>query len=169
MNRSFKIVKIENLSGPAASIYTIQFKDDRSSLFGQFVEKYRPNYPREVNRIISKVWNMGHEFGIQDHLIEPFEGKPGDGVCTVFDTDNAGRKLTLRLYGISFGHLILILGSGAPKIGIKALQENKELCRENYLLRDISNLITDRIREREIQIHPYRNEFYGDLEFDFEN
>ena len=56
------------------------------------------------------------------------------------------------------------MGGGGPK-NVRALQEDEKLKKENYLLRDISSRITERIREGRIQFSEDYLDFTGDLEF----
>jgi hypothetical protein len=58
----------------------------------------------------------------------------------------------LRLYCIRYGHVTLVLGGGGckPK-NIRALQEDPKLESENYLLRKISGILTEAIKDKELQ------------------
>ena len=80
--------------------------------------------------------SIGHKVGINDYQIKEHEGKPGDGVCALYDDPDKN----LRLYGIRFGRTILVLGGGGvkPKT-IRALQESDKLKHENNLMRLVSN------------------------------
>ena len=62
---------------------------------------------------------------------------------------------------------MVILGSGGykPKT-IRALQEDDKLKTENYFLRKISALITERIKTEEIQFSEDGTELSGNLEFE---
>jgi hypothetical protein len=74
----------------------------------------------------------------------------------------------LRLYCIRYGTLIVIVGGGGPK-NVKKLQQNSKLKDENYLLRDLSELITKRLKDGEICYSNSGMDFKGNLEFDNED
>jgi hypothetical protein len=80
----------------------------------------------------------------------------------LFDTPNS----KLRLYCIRYGALIVILGGGGykPK-GMKALQEDPKLTKENYFLRQVSSDIKRRMDEDEIFFSDDNMDFEGNLEF----
>ena len=62
---------------------------------------------------------------------------------------------------------MVILGGGGPKPkSIRKLQDDPKLKNENYLLREISALITERIKSREIEFSKDGTEIYGNLTFD---
>lgn len=71
------------------------------------------------------------------------------------------------MYCIRYGNSLVILGSGGykPK-SIRAFQEVNKLKTENYFLRKISALITERIKSGEIQFSEDGTEIYGNLEFE---
>ena len=64
---------------------------------------------------------------------------------------------------------MVILGNGGKKKrGIKALQEDQKLVKENYLMREISERITARIKNREIEWSDDYLDLLGELEFNSE-
>jgi hypothetical protein len=69
----------------------------------------------------------------------------------------------LRLYCIHFGKWAILLGGGGPK-NVATLQEDPKLKSENYLLRTISDVITVRIKEKDLRWKG--NNLEGDLVFD---
>ena len=90
-----------------------------------------------------------------------FEGKPGDGVCALFDVPNS----KLRLYGIRFGSIALILGGGAEKPkNIRSWQEDQNLSKQATIMLDVSRAISDKIKNKEIILE--NNCFKGDLTID---
>ena len=89
--------------------------------------------------------------------------RPGDLVCALFDIPNSN----LRLYCIRFGNSLIILGGGGEKKKtIKAFQEVDKLKEENYILREISAQIAERIKEKDITFSYDGTEITGELEFE---
>jgi len=61
--------------------------------------------------------------------------------------------------------LIIVGGGGHKPKTISALQEDEKLKGENYFLRELSALITERIKEKEIKFSDDDLDFIGNLEF----
>lgn len=72
----------------------------------------------------------------------------------------------LRLYCIRYGMQLIIVGGGGykPK-SIRALQKDEKLRKENYFLREMSALITERVKEKEIEFSNDGMDFTGNLMF----
>jgi hypothetical protein len=103
---------------------------------------------------------IGNITGAREHYFKINEGIPGDGVCALFDLP--GKKL--RLYCIRYATSIVIVGGGGEK-KVRKFQEDEKLEDENYLLRDLSAVITKRIIEGKIWYSDDDMEFEGNLEF----
>lgn len=158
----FRIVKLESLSGDIASIYSVILKDDHETLFDHFISENKNSFKSELKDIVSRIITMGTKTGVREHSFKLNQGKLGDGVCYLYDDPDK----KLRLYCIRYGSTTLILGCGGEKPKkMRAFQESKKLTRENYVLREISEAITKRIRAREVQISYETNDFIGNLEF----
>lgn len=158
----YKIVKIEKLSGKRASIYSVLMNNETSTLFDNFLTENSISFKSETKDIFKRLNSIGKEVGARDIFFKDFEGKPGDGVCALFDIP----KSNLRLYCIKYGTQIVILGGGGFKSkSTKALQETKKLEKENYLLRTISSQITQRIKDKDIKFTESGHDFIGDLDF----
>jgi hypothetical protein len=162
---NFRIVRVQELSGSRASIYSIILEEDEASkttLFDHFVTENLKAHQTEVLDIVSRLRTIGYKTGVRDHFFKDWEGKPGDGVCALYDQPDK----RLRLYCIRFGMSVLIVGGGGfkPK-SIKALQEDPVLTRENNYLKKISIEIAKKIREKEITWSSDENELLGDFNF----
>ncbi len=80
----------------------------------------------------------------------------------MYDTEESN----LRLYCIRYDkHLIIVGGGGFKPKNIRALQEDDKLKKENYFLRELSAIITTRIKEKDIRYSDDGMEFIGDLDF----
>jgi hypothetical protein len=162
---NFRIVKLEKFSGSEASIYSVILEEDESeqkTLFEHFIAENITNHHEEVKDIASRLITIGTKTGARDIFFKDHEGKPGDGVCALFDNPDKN----LRLYCIRFGKGILVVGGGGHKPkSIKALQESKKLKEENDYMRIVSSEIAYRIREKEIEISPDGTELFGDFKF----
>jgi hypothetical protein len=159
---NFKIVKLEALSGERASIYAVYDIDKKVNIFEQFIRENVNSFKSETFDIRDRLMIIGHQVGARPIFFKFKEGKPGDGICALYDEPNSN----LRLYCIRYGTQIVILGGGGPKSkDIRAFQDDEKLKDENYYLREISNLITKRIKDREIKFSIDGLELIGDFEF----
>lgn len=155
-----KLVKLLNFSGEKASIYAIILNDDNQTLFDKFVNENKNLFLSEINDIIIRLQTIGHKTGARENFFKIHEGSPGDGVCALYDSPNK----KLRLYCIRYANQIVIVGSGGPK-NVRALQEDKNLKKENYFLRWLSKQITERLKDGEIEYINADLDFSGDLNF----
>lgn len=157
-----RIVKIERLSGSASSIYTIFIDDAEYSLFDIFIKDNNTLFKSELNDIVKRLRSIGSFTGAREQFFKLNEGNPGDGVCALYDDP----EKKLRLYCIRYGTTAIILGGGGAKPkNIRKFQENEKLIEENYLLRDLSEEITRRIKSKDIQWSFESNDLTGTLEF----
>lgn len=159
-----KIVKLTRFSGTQASVYSVIVDDSSTTLFENFIQENKNSYAGEIKNIGMRLHVIGHNTGARHSFFRHKEGVPGDGVVALHDDP----KKKLRLYAIRYGNDILILGGGGPK-NVRALQENKKLEKENYLLRAISERITEKIKEKEIYYSANNLELEGELEFEIED
>ena len=143
----FEIVELEDLSGPKASIYSVIIDNDALTLFDKFLIENESLYYQEVDSIFETLDQIAFKHGARRTYFKENEGKLGDLVCALYDTPNSN----LRLYCIRFGTTVIILGGGGYKTkSIRALQEDVKLTQENYLLRKISELIYQKMKEEDI-------------------
>lgn len=156
----FKLVKDEKLSGDEASVYMVFLIEKQRTLFDQFIDENKNLFKSELKDIINRIKVMGHKTGARKQFFKLKEGKPGDGVCALYDSPDKN----LRLYCIRYGKTLIVLGGGGQK-KTKTLQEDPKLKHENYLLRKIAKEIQNRMQEGEIQFSDDYMEFIGDLEF----
>lgn len=157
----FEIVKLKKFSGAKATIYSIIIDNENTTLFDKFIKENNTQYPNEIKNIINKLYLLGNEYGLRDNFFKLSEGNLGDGVCALYDAHK-----TLRLYGIKYGTVVLILGSGGikPK-NTRSLQETQKLKDENYLLREISKIIIQLFKDGEIGWSEDGLELKGNLYF----
>jgi len=59
----FELIKISNLSGKQASIYSIRFENDNRSLLDIFIDENKISSLSETKNIISRLNVMGHTTG----------------------------------------------------------------------------------------------------------
>lgn len=141
-----EIVKIH--SGPCTHFYTVLFEKEKHTLFEKFILENQKEFPNEIKDIKNRILTMANKTGAREQFFKLDEGKPGDGVCALYDTPTKN----LRLYCVRFGNVAVILGSGAEKPkGMRTLQESKKLVKENDLMRRVSVGITNALRERIIE------------------
>lgn len=161
----FRIIKINNLSGNKASVYSVVLNNEKETLLNKFVREHGILFKSETKDILKRLNSIGHTTGARIQFFKEWEGKPGDGVCALFDLPNS----KLRIYCICYGTQIIIVGSGGhkPKT-IRALQEDVKLKDENFLIRKISGQITQRIKDKEIKFSEDYLSFIGNLEFNDE-
>lgn len=160
----FEIVKIKQLSGKKAQIYSVIVGQDKKSVFEQFLQSNYSEYSTEIEDIVSKLKVMSTKTGAAEFFFKPNEGKPGDGVCALFDSPNK----KLRIYCIRFGSVAIVIGGGGnkPKT-IKAYQESPVLKKEAEMMVQISKIISEAIKNKDIQLDD-NGFFLGNLKLEEE-
>lgn len=142
---NFDIEEIEELSGDAASIYSVTIEGEEKTLLEQFFEE-NVAYETELNDIADKLSVMGQETGCRWDYFKHNEGSPGDGVAVL----KAGR---LRLYCLYVDTTIVCFGSGGYKgPEIRAYQEDAELNQKVEQMKAIAKRINKAIVEKDIEI-----------------
>ena len=159
-----RIVKLPQLSGNKTTVYSVIFENDRKTLFDNFLIENSISFKSEIEEMIIRLTTIGHKTGARDSFFRHNEGLPCDGVCALKYKERKGRE-NLRLYCIRYGTQIIILGGGGQK-KVQALQDDEKLTKENYFLRRLSALISERIKERDIGYSEDFMEFMGDLNFE---
>lgn len=154
---NFTLIKRKQISGNKASVYSVRL-DDGTNLFDQFLSEHHNDYGKDVKDILQRIRTMASKTGAQEHFFKTREGNPGDGVCALYDTPYKH----LRLYCIRMGNAVIILGGGGPK-STQTLQEDPKLKKENYLLRDISQYITENMNTRIVQFSDDELELIGEI------
>ncbi len=159
----YKIVQLSQFNGNKAGIYSVYLSDEQKTLFECFLRENIITFKSEIIDINKRINAINKKTGARDIFFKLDEGIPGDGVCALYD-DPAHN---LRLYCIRYGNSLVILGGGGykPKT-IRKLQDDPKLKEENYFLREISSLITERIKSGEIRFSEDGTELIGNLEFD---
>jgi hypothetical protein len=157
----FRIVEIEELSGPECKIYSIAYDGDGEyTLFDEFLDRMEKDFPDDVAEIWSKLEFMGREGGARIQFFRENEGVPGDGVVALLKEQD----FPIRLYAIRYGSILLVLGSGGYK-NVAAWQEDDILSLHATEMMRISALIMERIKEKDITICP-DGSMKGDLYFE---
>ena len=152
----FELVELTRLSGKKATIYSLLVDDEEKTLFDKFIEENDEQFPEEIDSIFDTIKKIGNKYGNVRNFFKENEGKLGDLVCALCDSPNSN----LRLYCIRLGNAVIILGGGGHKSkSIRALQENLTLKDANYLLRNFSELLHQKMLEGDIY-------WFGDMELD---
>ena len=159
----YKLKKIPHLSGNKATIYSVIIDDNDKSLYELFLAENFSLFISEISYINKRLQTIGKITGAREGYFRMYEGKYGDGVCALYDEP----KSNLRLYCIKYGTQIIIVGGGGVK-NVKALQDDPKLKQENYILRDLSKLISENLND-EISFSIDGLEFEGNLELTDEN
>ena len=107
----YEIIELEGLSGSECTIYSIVPAGSNLSIFREFIERNKTDFAKEVKDITERLTLIGKGTGARVGFFKEFEGRPGDGVCALFDLPGNH----LRLYCIRFGMTVIILGGGGPK------------------------------------------------------
>ncbi len=158
----YKLIKLSRFSGNKASIYSITVNDEQETLLDKFINENNISFLGEIKNILMRLRTIGQKTGARIDFFKEFEGKPGDGVCALYDDEDSN----LRLYCIRYGTQLVVIGNGGPKPkSISSFQDDKKLTCENYFLRWLSDEITIRIKEKEICYINDFLDFSGDLEF----
>lgn len=159
----FKIVQLSQFNGIKSGIYSVYVFDEQMTLFECFLRENMCSFKSEIININKTIVAINKKTGARETFFKHDEGNPGDGVCALYDDPDRN----LRLYCIRYGNSLVILGGGGfkPKT-IRKLQDDEKLREENYFLREISALITERIKTEEIQFSEDGTQLYGNLEFE---
>lgn len=162
----YELVKIEELCGDKATIYSIYVGDDHNTLFDNFVEKYEISHKIEIDYITSTLEIIAKEQGYREKFFKQDEGFLFSQIEALYDKP----KSNLRLYCINLGKTILILGDGGvkPKT-IRSLQESKELTEKNNFLRKVAQDIETKIKNKEMYYSSDDMKLEGNLIFGEEN
>jgi hypothetical protein len=159
---NYQLKKLRQFNGNRAGIYSINLENEQETLFERFLKENINLFKSEIIDINSRLITINKKTGARDIYFKLNEGNPGDGVCALYDKPESN----LRLYCIKYGNTLVILGGGGHKPKkLKAFQEDDKLTEENYLLREISKQITERIRNKEIRFSEDGTEIFGNLEF----
>ena len=75
---NFEIEEIQELSGDAASIYSVTMEGEETTLLEQFFDE-NAEYETELNEIANKLYVMGQRTGCRWDYFKHDEGSPGDG------------------------------------------------------------------------------------------
>jgi hypothetical protein len=144
----FKLVKIEQLSGNKATIYSAIVGNEEKTLFDKFIAENIDDFKDELLKIKRTIATIAHDLGAREQFFDKPEGKAGQSVFALYDKPDSN----LRLYCFRFDRHILILGGGGfkPK-NISAFQEDVKLTAENKIVRYISDTLTQAIKDRDIK------------------
>ena len=145
-----EIVKIKQLSGKKTQIYSVILNQEDQSVFEQFLQNNYSEYRTGIEDIVSKLKIMATKTGAAEHFFKLNEGKPGDGVCALFDSPDK----KLRIYCIRFANVAIIVGGGGykPK-NIRAYQESPALKKEAEMVIQISKIISKAIKNKDIHLN----------------
>lgn len=142
---NFDIEEIKELSGNAASIYSVTMEGEETTLLEQFFDE-NAEYEEELNEILNKLYVMGQDTGCRWDNFTHNEGSPGDGVSVL----KSGR---LRLYCLYVDSTIVCFGSGGYKsTEIRAYQEDDELNSKVEQMKAIAKRINKAIVDKDIEI-----------------
>jgi len=155
------LVKLEQLSGNEATVYSVLLDSEQKTLFQGFIDKHVNSFRSEIKDISDRLRVMGHKEGAREGSFKHGEGAYGDFCCALFDKPN--RKL--RLYCLRYGSQIVVLAGGGPK-NVRAWQDDPELKKEMEWLKMFAKELNERLETRNITYTKDFLEFEGDLEFD---
>ncbi len=159
---NYEIVELEEFSGNRTAVYSIIMDEEDLSLFDHFVNENIDNYRNELKEISNRLLDIGSRLGARENFFKHNEGKPGDGVCALYDVSNS----ELRLFCIRYGNVAIILGGGGPKsTEVQAWQDDEKLKLEAELIIQISKNIMKRLQTGEIQWSKDGMRLLGNLKF----
>jgi len=85
---NFEIVKINELSGNEATIYSIIINGSKLTLFEQFIVENKNSFKNEINDIISRLHVLGSNTGARESFFKLNEGNSGDGSVLYMTNQN---------------------------------------------------------------------------------
>ncbi len=144
----YEIVELAEFSGRKATIYSVILGNDNVTLLDHFVQENIIGFKDEVDYIITSLRKMSNVTGVREEFFKLNEGRPGDGVCALYDLPGGN----LRLYCIRYGNTAIILGGGGPKPpGVRAWQDSAKLKIEAETMIQVSKDIMERLKEGEMR------------------
>ena len=156
---NIKLVEIPDVSGHKCQVLSAIVDEQDESLFEEFLNEYSEQYPQEIEDIYNRLKFIGNEGGAREQFFKQNEGAPGDLVCALYDQPDSN----LRLYCIRFGSIAVILGGGGYKSkSIRSWQEDPKLSANAEMMKRISQIIYNAIKEKDI-IHE-NNRLVGNME-----
>jgi len=142
----YEIVELASFSGERCTIYSILLKGRLDTLFDSFLRNNWGQYPEEMNDLLSRLQQIGHDDGLREGYYEPNEGKPGDGVCVL--KNKAGGRL--RLFFIRYGNDVIIIGGGGYKPKeLRSWQDDPKLREQGDLIILLAEHIGRRIQNKD--------------------
>lgn len=139
-------MEMEEYSGQAAHIYSVMLSGSERTLLEDFIEE-NEHYKEELNSIITRLLEMGANYGCRRQFFKEHEGAAGDGVCALW----SGR---LRLYCLYFDKTAVFFGSGGYKpYEAKAYQQDPNLYSKAKQMRKIAKIINEAIKSKDIKIN----------------
>lgn len=145
---NYEIVEETDLSGEACYIYSVLPEGAENTLFEDFVDEYFDDNKYEVGNIYNRLRVIGSETGARECFFKINEGKPGDGVCALYDIP--GSKL--RLYCIVYGRVAVILGGGGLKSkNIRRWEDDSKLKANAEFMINFSKKVSEAIKEKDIR------------------
>ena len=155
-------MELEEFSGNRAGVYSIIVGEEDLTLFDHFVNENITKYRTELKEMSNRLVEIGSRLGARENFFKHNEGKPGDGVCALYDVPNS----ELRLFCIRYGNVAIILGGGGPKpTEVQAWQDDEKLKLEAELIIRISKYIMKRLQTGEIQWSKDGSQLLGNLKF----
>lgn len=144
---NYEIVELEEFSGRQATIYSVIMEQDDFTLFDHFVTENMEDSKAEVKSILSRLQEINHTTGAREKFFKLNEGRPGDGVCALFDDPDS----KLRLYCVRYGNVAILLGGGGPKPpGVISWQQDEKLTKEAETMIQVSKDIMKRLQSGDI-------------------
>lgn len=162
---NYEIVKMKQLSGNEANIYSIIPKGKKSTLYDAFLNEYSLIFQEEILDIQARLSLIGNTTGAKLHFFKDegdkdFVKKYGKCVCALYDNP----KKNLRLYCIRFSNLAIILGGGGHKSkSVIKWQDDPKLTIEVKKLMTYARLILDQIKSGDITWSDDGKELFGNL------
>ena len=150
------------MSGSETTIYSVIVGGDNITLFEYFIKENIIAYKNEVINILNRLETIGKTTGAREIFFKHKEGKPGNGVCALYDVPDS----KLRLYSIRYGKPVIILGGGGPKpLIIQAWQNDPKLKLEAEEIIKISALIFQLLSSNDLQWSKDGFHLKGELNF----
>jgi hypothetical protein len=155
------VYKLEELklSGPKTAIYSIVMNQE--NLYKRFLLENNQQHLEELLNINLRLKTIASETGPIEDFFKPNQGNYDDKVCYLYDDP----ERFLRLYCIRFDHTVILGGGGYKPREIRALQEDPKLKQENSIVREVSQLLHERLKKGLISWSIDGKHFKGDLTF----
>jgi len=154
----YQLVRIEELCGTFAGIYSFGMSGSKVTEFDKFLEKYETAHLAAVKAHLITLGAIAQETGARETFLKP-QGKIGEEVYRLISKGSG----QLQLYCITIGPALVVLGDGFIKPSKGPTQSFPEIDEQIQLLKRLLASLKEAIDNGQINWDKRTNSLEGDL------